>query len=61
MEVLECYRKAEECLERARRAQTRASRMEWYRLAASWIDQAEQFRNRRMKQRRDGSAFHVDA
>ncbi len=61
MDVLECYRKAEECVERAKYAQTRVNRMEWYRLAASWIDQAERLRDRRMKERRSGGFPYLDA
>jgi hypothetical protein len=30
--------KAEECLERARRARTKDERLEWYVLAGAWID-----------------------
>ncbi|MFN4142770.1 hypothetical protein [Aestuariivirga sp.] len=38
MDTLECCRKVEECLVRARRAETRGERLHWYELAAAWID-----------------------
>jgi NAD(P)-dependent dehydrogenase (short-subunit alcohol dehydrogenase family) len=36
------YQKAEECLERARRATTKAERLDWHVLAGEWIDRQEE-------------------
>ena len=48
MDTLECCRKVEECLVRARRAESRGERLQWYELAAAWIDCCDipQARNR---------------
>jgi predicted CoA-binding protein len=60
MDVLECYRKAEECLERARRAPTQVYQVAWYKMAASWTEQAERMMEGRAKRRRESSTAFRD-
>ena len=59
MDALECYRKADECLKRARKAPTQFYQSEWLKLAASWTEQGDRLRDKQEKPRKEGVTFQT--